>query len=184
MISECVYNYSMQDNLKATEQLLIYKYKRKTNLVTLLVLFLCIIGVMASIGAIINHTKNWYVGILSVVLLVLYFLVDKIYIKIQLKKQKEFFVKSNLDKVTKIKVTLDAGEIYETFLQKEKIIGTNKYSVENLTCFKVYKGDVFLIFNDENVVMLKLITTSEKDKQEFLKLQEKFRNSKKKGKVS
>ena len=118
---ECVYNYGLEDNMKATEQLLLQKYKRKTGIVCALVVVLSIMGVMTSVGMIIAKESKWWVGIVSAVLLVCYFFVDKVLIKLQMKKQKEYFYNSNLSKITKVKVVLhDDKTVVEQFYQKEK----------------------------------------------------------------
>ena len=97
---ECVYNYSLKDNLAASKFLFKTKNKRKTNIVTLLLVLTTAFGVLGSIGAIINHTKFWFLGIISILLLACYFLVDKILLNNFLKNQQEFFFNSNLNKVT------------------------------------------------------------------------------------
>ena len=181
-MNECVYNYSLEDNLKATEQLLIFKNKRRTNIVTLLLIFLCMVGILVTAKAIAEHTNNWFVGIVSVLLLICYFFAEKIIIKNLLKKQKQFFLNSNLISVTKVKVSLEDQTIKETFLKKESIIGTNNYNVNDLTCLKIQKDNLYLIFNDEFIVLLKLQCMSEKTRSEFLKLKEKFTRKNIKGK--
>ena len=83
-MNECVYNYSLEDNLEATKQLLIQKYKKKTSIVSGFVVLLCIIGVLVSISMIISNSGKWYIGFISAGLMAMYFAVDKIAIKIRL----------------------------------------------------------------------------------------------------
>ena len=182
-MNECVYNYELEDNLKATEQLLTQKYKKKTGVVSVLVVALSAMGIMTSIGMIIAKNSKWYIGLISAVLLICYFFVDKVIIKMQLKKQKEFFYSSNLHKITKVKVQLlEDKTITENFYHKEKLIGTNTYEYKNLTVFKVEGENIYLIYNDENVVLLKKNCLTEKTALEFFKLKEKFTNLNKKTK--
>lgn len=182
-MNECVYNYDLEDNLKATEQLLIQKYKKKTSIVSVLVVILSILGILTSVGMIINKNGQWYIGFISAILLLCYFLVDKVVIKLQLKKQKEFFMASNLNKITKIKVLLNENKtIFENFYSKEKLIGTNTYYYKNLTAIKIDDVNVYLIYNDENVVLIKKDCLTQKNLNEFVKLKEKFIISKKKDK--
>ena len=180
-MNECVYNYNLEDNLKATEQLLTQKYKKKTGVVSVLVVGLSILGIMTSIGMIIANNGKWYIGFVSAVLLMCYFWVDKVFIKMQLKKQKEFFYSSNLNKITKIKVQLsDDKTITESFYQKEKLMGTNTYQYKDLTVFKVFNDNIYLIYRDEQVVLIKKDCLTEKSLTEFYKLKEKFTNLNKK----
>ena len=161
--------------------MLTQKFKKKTGIVSGFVVLLSILGMMTSVGMVINQDKNWYIGLISALLLLSYFAVDKIAIKLQLKKQKEFFLTSNLNKITKVKITLDENNnIAETFYHKEKIIGTNNYSYNNLTAFKIENENIYLIYNDESVVLVKKSCLTEKTLQEFLKLKNKFINIKKK----
>ena len=63
--------------------------------------------------------------------------------KFQLKKQKEFFYSSNLNKITKVKVQLlEDKTITENFYHKEKLVGTNTYDYKDLTVFKVQDGNI------------------------------------------
>lgn len=182
-MNECVYNYSLEDNLKATEQLLTQKFKKKTGIVSVLVVVLSIIGIMTSIGMIISKDGKWYIGLISAVLLLCYFFVDKVLIKLQLKKQKEFFYSSNLNKITKVKVQIDENKtITENFYHKEKLIGTNTYLYKDLSVFKILDENIYLIYNDEQVVLIKKNCLTEKALIEFLKLKEKFTNFNKKTK--
>ena len=181
-MNECIYNYSLEDNLEATKHLLTQKYKKKTGIVSGFVVLLSILGIITSIGMIINNSSQWYIGLISVVLVVLYFAVDKIAIKNQLKKQKEFY-NNNLSKISKVKVLLDENKtITETFFVKDKIIGTNIYEYKDLTVFKIEKGNIFLIYNNEKVVMIKKECLSDKNYLNFMLLKEKFTNLNKKGK--
>lgn len=182
-MNECVYNYDLEDNLKATEQLLLQKYKKKTGIVSVLVVVLSIMGIMTSIGMIIAKSSKWYIGLISAILLICYFFVDKVLVKFQLKKQKEFFYSSNLNKITKVKVQLlEDKTITENFYHKEKLVGTNTYDYKDLTVFKVQDGNIYLIYNDSNVVLLKKNCLTEKTALEFFKLREKFTNLNKKSK--
>lgn len=182
-MNECIYNYTLEDNLEATKHLLNQKYKKKTGIVSGFVVLLCIIGMMVSVSMIINKNSNWYIGLLSAVLLVCYFAVDKIAIKTQLKKQKDFYYQ-NLKKITKIKVSLDENKtITETFYIKEKIIGTNTYTYSDLTAMKIENGNLFLIYKNEKVVMLKKDCLTEKAYLNFIVLKEKFTNFNKKRKI-
>ena len=180
-MSECIYNYTLEDNLKATEQLLICKHKKKTSIVSVFVVILSIIGIISSIGMIINKDSNWWLGLVSVALLLCYFFVDKVWIKFQLKKQQDFFFSSNLNKITKVKVYLDQNKtITENFYIKEKLIGTNTYHYNDLTVFKIEGENLYLIYKNENVVLIKKDCLTEKNMQEFNNLKEKFINIKKK----
>ena len=176
-MSTCEYKYSLQDNLDATKELLKIKNKRKTNIVTLFVLLLSMFGIMASIGSIIKGDKNWVIGIISVVLLVGYFLVDAFAIKMQLKKQIDFYNSSSLKDVTKVKIELENNMISEIFYIKEKVHGTNKYSVDELTTIKFDADNIYLIFNNESIVLLKKAVMTEKNLQNFTNLKEKFKKN-------
>jgi len=178
-MNECIYNYSLEDNLKATKQLLKQKYKRKTSIVSGLVVLLGVIGIITSIGLLISNNGKWYIGLISAGLLAMYFAVDKIAIKKQLITQKEFYL-ANLNKVTKVKVTINEEKtITETFYVKEKEIGVNTYYYKDLTAIKFEGENIFLIYNNENVVMVKKPCLTEKNLLEFIKLKEKFINLKK-----
>lgn len=174
---ECVYNYSLEDNLNATKHLFILKNKRKTNIVGLLLIFFTIIGVMASIGAIITKSNYWYVGIISVGLLTCYFLIDKVMLSRVLDKQKEFYY-ANLKDVTKIKIKLENDVLTETFLIKEKVVGANSYKKTDLTAVKITPENVYFIFKDEFVVLIKKACTTEKIYYEFLNFAENILNKK------
>lgn len=182
-MNECVYNYGLEDNLKATEQLLLQKYKKKTGVVSILVVVLSIMGIMTSIGMIIAKDSKWYIGLISAILLICYFFVDKVIVKLQLKKQKEFFFSSNLNKITKVKVQITEDKtIIENFYIKEKLIGSNTYQYKDLTVFKVLDDYIYLVYNNEKVVLLKNTCLTEKSAEEFYKLKEKFTNLNKKTK--
>lgn len=180
-MSECIYNYSLEDNLNATKQLLIQKSRRKTSIVSLFVVVLSIFGIIGSIGMLIGKSGNWYVGLISAVLLLCYFGVDKVLIQMQLKKQKEFFNSSQLKNVTKVKIYLDENKtVTENFYVKEKLIGTNTYQYKDLSALKFLDENIYLIYNNKNVVLIKKNCLTEKSWQEFIDLKEKFTISKKK----
>ena len=182
-MNECAYNYGLEENLKASEILFLQKYKKKTSIVSVFVVILSIVGILSSIGMIIEKDSRWYLGLISAVLILCYFFVDKIFIKNQLKKQKEFFYSSNLNKITKVKIYVDENKtVTENFYNKEKLIGTNTYQYNDLTVFKVLDENIYLIYNDERVVMLKKDCLTEKALEEFYKLKEKFTNLNKKTK--
>ena len=170
-MNECVYNYSLQDNLSATKFLFQTKTKRKTNIVTMFLIVLTVLGIMVSIGALIMHTKYWYVGIISVLLIVAYFLVDRILLNSVLNKQKEFY-NTNLYKVTKIKVSVDGENMTETFMAKENVIGTNSYKKFDLTAVKLNKENIYFVFKDEFVVLVKRNCLKQKVEAEFLNFAE------------
>ena len=163
---ECVYNYSLQDNLNATKNLFQIKSKRKTNIVTMLLIVLTVLGVLVSIGALIAHSKYWYVGIISLLLIVAYFLGDKIILNGVLNRQKEFY-NTSLFKVSKIKVAIDGEVMTETFMNKENVIGTNSYKKADLTAIKVNKDCIYYIFSDQFVVLVKKSCLNKKAELEF-----------------
>lgn len=171
-MGECDYNYELEDNLAASKYLFKVKNKRKTNIVTLLVVAITIFGVMVSIGAIIQRNNNWAIGLASILLIVAYFMVDKIALWSALKKQKEYFLSSNLSKVTKVKVLYDKDTITETFFIKEKILGSNFYSVNDLTSIKIEKDYIFLVFKEEYVLLLKKQCMTDKSYLAFANLKE------------
>ncbi len=164
---ECVYNYSLQDNLEASKFLFKTKNKRKTNIVTILLVFLTFIGVLVSIGAVILHNKLWYVGVCGILLLACYFLIDKIALNNFLKNQQEYFFNSNLCKVTKVKVCVENDILTETFLVKENSIGTNSYNKVDLTAVKYNKNIFLFVFKDQFVVMVKRACINKKVEQNF-----------------
>ncbi len=136
-MNECSYKYELDDNLKATKYLLKIKNKQKNNIVTVFLIFITIFGIMVSVGAFINHNNNWSVGIASIFLIVGYFLVDVVIMRIDLNKQRKFFLSSQLNKVSRVKVCYENDLITETFMIKENILGINKYSVNDLTNIKI-----------------------------------------------
>ncbi len=165
-MNECVYNYSLQDNLNATKFLLQTKSKRKTNIVAMFLIALTVLGVLVSIGALIAHTKYWYVGIISVLLILAYFLVDKIVLDSALRQQKEFY-ETKLYNVTKVKVTIDGEKMTEIFMAKENVIGTNSYNKSDLTAIKLNKDNIYYVFKDQFVVLIKRKCLKEKAEIEF-----------------
>ena len=171
-MNECIYNYELEDNLAATKYLFKYKNRKKTGIVNLLVIIVSIIGIMASIGGIIEKKSYWTIGIATIILIVGYFLVDYVALWFNQRKQKEFFLSSDLNKVTKVRVIYENEKITETFMIKEKILGTNTYSVKDLSSIKVQKDYIFLVFNEQNVVLLKKQCMSNKIFMEFMKLRE------------
>ena len=171
-MNECVYNYELEDNLAATKYLFKFKNRKKTGAVNLLVIIVSIIGIMVSIGGIIEKKSYWTIGIATIILIVGYFLVDYVALWFNQKKQKDFFLSSNLNKVTKVRVVYDNDKITETFMIKEKSIGTNTYLVKDLSSLKIQKDYIFLVFNESNVVLLKKQCMSNKTLLEFMKLRE------------
>ena len=183
-MNECTYNYTLEDNLAMTKYLFKLKNRRKTGIVNLLVIGVSILGLMVSIGGIIARQSYWTIGIASIILIVGYFMVDKIALWKNQKKQKEFFLSSDLSKVTKVRVTFQEDEVSETFLIKEKILGVNKYLVSDLSNLKVEKDYIFLVFKEQNIVLLKKQCMSNKTMQEFNKLRENLTNRKEKVKIN
>lgn len=167
-MSECLYNYSLKDNLDASKFLFKTKNKRKTNIVTILLFCLTFVGIMVSIGAIIMHNKSWYVGILGVLLLACYFLIDKIALNSFLKNQQDYFYNSDLKKVTKVKVCVDENIMTETFLIKENVLGTNTYQKADLTAIKINNETIIFVFKDQSVVMVKRACLNQKAEINFL----------------
>lgn len=166
-MKECTYNYSIEDNLEASKKLYLHKTKRKTNLVTLLLIFFTIIGVMTSIGAIIQGTRYWIIGVVSIALLVGYFLIDKIFLYQNQKNQREFFNSSKLVDVTKVRVLVDDEAMIETFLIKEQELGKNVYKKSDLIAMSITKEKIFFIFNNDKIVQVKRACLSEKNKEGF-----------------
>ena len=183
-MNECIYNYTLDDNLAATKYLFKLKNRRKTGIVNLLVIGVSILGLMVSIGGIIARQIYWTIGIASIILIVGYFMVDQIALWKNQKKQKEFFLSSDLSKVTKVRVTFQEDEVSETFLIKEKILGVNKYLVSDLSNLKVEKDYIFLVFKEQNIVLLKKQCMSNKTMQEFNKLRENLTKRKEKVKIN
>lgn len=175
-MNECIYNYELEDNLAATKYLFKFKNRKKTGVVNLLVIIVTIIGLMVSIGGIIERESYWTIGIATIILIVAYFMVDYIALWRNQKKQKDFFLSSDLKKVTKVRVVYENDVITETFLIKEKILGTNSYSVKDLTSLKVEKNYIFLTFKEQYVVLLKKQCMNSKTMLEFMKLRENLTN--------
>lgn len=173
-MNECDYKYSVDDNLAVSREVLKKKNQRKTNIVSLLILFCAMFGVLASIGAIIQGNNNWWIGILSVALVVGYFLVDVVALNIQLKKQREYFFSSKLKDITRVKVTMEDDKIDETFYKGNQEIGVNHYNIANLTSIKLSGDYIFLFFDQEYGVLLKKQCMTNKTYLNYLKLREKF----------
>ena len=167
-MKDCIFNYSVEDNLEASKKLYQHKTKRKTNLVTLLLVFFTIIGVMTSIGAIIKGTRYWIVGVFSVILLIGYFMVDKVCLYRNQKNQREFFNNSKLVNVTKVRVSVDGDTMTETFLIKEQELGKNTYKKSDLIAMYITKDDIFYIFNDEKIVLVKKVCLTDKSEEVFI----------------
>ena len=169
---ECVYNYELEDNLAATKYLFKYKNRKKTGIVNLLVIMVSIIGIMVSIGGIIEKKSYWTIGIATIILIVGYFMVDYVSLWFNQRKQKKFFLSSDLSKVSKVKVVYDNDKISEIFLIKEKVLGTNTYYVKDLSSIKIQNDYIFFTFNENNVVLLKKQCMNNKIFLEFMKLRE------------
>ncbi len=164
---QCKFNYSVEDNLKVSSVLFKEKNKSRVKIVSLVIIIFCLLGIMTSVSAIITHKDNWWVGLLSLVLLVGYFSFDFVALKIYLKKQKKFFLNSKLKDVTKVEIVKDENKIEEKFFVDDTLLGVNSYDLKNLTMYKFKDDNIYLIFNDENIVMIKKIVLTNKEFNEF-----------------
>lgn len=178
-MKECIYNYSIEDNLEASKKLYQHKTKRKTNLVTLILVFFTIIGAMTSIGAIIQGTRYWLLGVVSVILLIGYFMVDKVCLYRNQKNQKEFYLNSKLTNVTKVRVSIKNDILTETFLIKEQELGKNMYKKSDLIAMYVTKDNIFYIFNEEKVVLVKKVCLTDKNMETFMQFADHLKKGRK-----